>query len=83
MKHFRYPNVLPTVSEYHELPSLQPATLLLVGSKDRIDDPSKATARVTRLFPNIRAEVIADAGHGLTFDQAKRVNSSILELLRP
>jgi pimeloyl-ACP methyl ester carboxylesterase len=53
-------------------------TLLLVGEKSVIYDPAKAVKRAETFMPNVRSEIIADASHGLNYEQADLINSRLV-----
>ena len=57
-------------------------TLFLVGEHEVIYPAKKAAARLRRTAPSVTAEIVADAGHDLTFAQAETVNLKVLEFLR-
>ena len=84
MKHFRprpQIRVLPTVFTDDELRQIKAYTMLLIGGKEVIYDPEVAVKRAQQLIPNIEAEVIPNASHGLPMEQAELVNERILEFL--
>ena len=56
--------------------------LLLVGEKSVIYDPEKAVRRAERFLPQVSAEIVADASHGLCYEQPDRINSRLIEFLR-
>jgi pimeloyl-ACP methyl ester carboxylesterase len=74
--------VPPTVLEDQELQSIQVPTLYLVGENDKIYSPQKAVERLNKLAPQIKTEVIPNAGHDLTIVQAEMVNRKVLEFLK-
>ncbi|MCX4808649.1 alpha/beta fold hydrolase [Streptomyces sp. NBC_01214] len=51
-----------------ELRSIEIPTLVLLGGADRVMDSQKAEARVRRLIPDVRTEVVAGAGHGIPLE---------------
>ena len=57
-------------------------TLYLVGEHEKIYSAGKAIQRLHKMAPQIKTEVIPDAGHDLTFVQPEMVNKKILEFLR-
>jgi pimeloyl-ACP methyl ester carboxylesterase len=84
MKNFRprrQIRVLPTVFTDDELRQIKAYTMLLIGGKEVIYDPEVAVKRAQQLIPNIEAEVIPNASHGLPMEQAELVNERILEFL--
>lgn len=83
VKHFRFPKggIYPTVFADEELRMLRLPTLLLIGHREVIYDPTQARNRAVRLIPGIRAELIPDAGHLLVMEQAETVNRRMVEFL--
>ncbi len=73
--------VLPSVFTDDELQQIKAYTLLLIGGKEVIYDPEVAVNRAKQLIPNIEAEVVPNASHGLPLEQAELVNERILEFL--
>jgi pimeloyl-ACP methyl ester carboxylesterase len=63
-----------------ELESLKLPVLVLIGDKDIINN-SKSLDRANKLLPNSQTEVIKEAGHFLSIDQAEKVNERILIFL--
>lgn len=83
VRHFRLPpTVLPTPYTDEELRGLRTPTLLLVGQQEALYDPVAAVARAKRLIPNIRAELIPQAGHELALSKPEMVNRRVLEFLK-
>ncbi len=62
--------------------SLRVRTLFLVGEHEVIYPPAKAVARLKRVTPAIRTEIVPGGGHDLTFASVETVNQRILEFLR-
>ncbi len=84
VKNFRprpHIRVLPSVFTDDELQQIKAYTLLLIGGKEVIYDPEVAVNRAKQLIPNIEAEVVPNASHGLPLEQAELVNERILEFL--
>jgi pimeloyl-ACP methyl ester carboxylesterase len=73
--------VNPTVLEDVELQSIQVPTLYLVGENERIYSAQEAVRRLNDVAPHIWTEIVPDAGHGLTIEQAETVNRKVLEFL--
>ena len=73
--------VRPTVLKDSELRSIRVPTLYLAGENEKIYSARKAVQRLGRVAPNIDTQVIPNAGHGLTVEQADVVNGKILEFL--
>jgi pimeloyl-ACP methyl ester carboxylesterase len=74
--------VNPTVLTDQEWQSIKVPTLFLVGENEKIYSARKAIERLNRVAPQIKAELIPNAGHGLTLTRADLVNGKILEFLR-
>jgi pimeloyl-ACP methyl ester carboxylesterase len=74
--------VNPTVLKDEELKSIKVPTLYLVGEHEKIYSAQKAIQRLQKVAPHIKAEVIPNAGHGLTIVQAEMVNTKVLEFLK-
>lgn len=74
--------IRPTVLGDVELKRINVPTLYLVGEHEKIYSASKAIRRLHKVAPQIKTEVISDAGHDLTFVQAEMVNKKVLEFLR-
>jgi pimeloyl-ACP methyl ester carboxylesterase len=55
--------------------------LLLIGDHEIMYKPGKALDRASQLFPNLKAELIPNAGHVLNKDQPDLVNKKVLEFL--
>ena len=71
--------VNPTVLTDGELQSINVPTLYLVGENEKICSTSKAIKRLNETVPQIKTEVIPNAGHDLTIVQAEMVNRIVLE----
>jgi len=78
---FKMP-VHPTVLEDEELQSIKVPALFLVGENEKIYSAEKAVQRLNKVSPQIRVEIIPNAGHDLTFVQADMVNKKVLEFLK-
>jgi len=78
---FKMP-VHPTVLEDEELQSIKVPALFLVGENEKIYPAQKAVQRLDNVAPQIKLEVIPNAGHDLTIVQAEIVNKKILEFLK-
>jgi len=74
--------VNPTVLTDTELQSIRVPVLYLVGENEKIYSAEKAVQRLNKVAPQIRVEVIPNAGHDLTFVQADMVNKKVLEFLK-
>ena len=73
--------LIPEVLADDELRSIAVPTLLLVGEKEVVYDPSNAVERAVRLIPGIEVEFIPGAGHAAPLDQPDAVNGSTLRFL--
>jgi pimeloyl-ACP methyl ester carboxylesterase len=74
--------VNPTVLTDEELQGITIPTLYLVGENEKIYSAQEAVERLRDVAPQIRTEVIPNAGHGLTIEQAELVNRKVLEFLK-
>lgn len=74
--------VNPTVLTDKELRNIKVPALYLVGEHEKICSAQEAIARLHRVAPQIRAEVIPGAGHDLTVVQVRLVNKKVLEFLK-
>lgn len=63
-----------------KLKSLQMPVLVLIGDDDMINE--ERTVEIANMLPNGKGEVIQNAGHFLSIDQAKEVNEKILAFLK-
>jgi len=73
---------IPPVLTDAEWGSLRVRALFLVGEHEVIYPPGKAVARLKRVAPGIRTEIVLGGGHDLTFASSTAVNQRILEFLR-
>ncbi len=73
--------IRPTVLDDVQLKSIKVPTLYLVGGNEKICSARKAIQRLHKVAPQIKTEVIPDAGHDLTFVQAEMVNKKVLDFL--
>ena len=64
-----------------ELQSIQVPTLFLVGENEVLYSAHKAVQRLNGIAPQIRTEVIPNAGHDLILVQTDLVNQKIVEFL--
>jgi pimeloyl-ACP methyl ester carboxylesterase len=74
--------VNPTVLNDDELQRIKMPTLFLVGEHEKIYSAQKAIQRLHKVAPQIKAEVIPNAGHDLTIVQTEMVNTKVLEFLK-
>jgi pimeloyl-ACP methyl ester carboxylesterase len=77
-KNFVWPTVVFTDEE---LRAVTRPTLLLIGRQEALYDPIAAVARARRLMPDIRAEIIPEAGHDLPVSQHEIVDQRMLAFL--
>ncbi len=63
-----------------ELKSLQMPVLVLIGDDDMINE--KRTIEIAKMLPKGKGEVIRNAGHFLSIDQAEVVNAKMLGFLK-
>lgn len=63
-----------------ELKSLQMPVLVLIGDDDMINE--KKTVEIANMLPKGKGEVIQNAGHFLSIDQAETVNEKMLDFLK-
>jgi len=63
-----------------ELKSLQMPVLVLIGDDDMINE--KRTVAIANTLPKGKGEVIQNAGHFLSIDQAETVNEKMLDFLK-
>jgi pimeloyl-ACP methyl ester carboxylesterase len=74
--------IRPTVLEDAELKRIKVPTLVLVGENEKIYSAQKAMQRLHKVAPQIKTELIPNAGHDLTIVQAEMVNTKVLEFLK-
>jgi pimeloyl-ACP methyl ester carboxylesterase len=79
MMNLRNLSFMKPVFKDEEFKRMTVPVLLLIGDHEIMYEPRKALDLATRLIPNLRAELISDAGHMLNSDQPKLVNARILE----
>jgi pimeloyl-ACP methyl ester carboxylesterase len=72
------PPIRATVFSDEDSRRVQTPTLLLVGGRSVIYNPSRALRRATRLTPNLEAEMILGASHALNAEKSELVNARIL-----
>ena len=82
LKGWKYPKVgiMPLAFESEELRNLTMPVLMLIGDQDRLNS-GISIERAKQLIPDIETDVILNAGHFLSMDQAKIVNEKILKFL--
>jgi pimeloyl-ACP methyl ester carboxylesterase len=77
----RLPLIAATVISDQDFQALQVPTLFLVGEHEKVYPAEKAVKRLNRVAPQLRTEVIPQAGHDLWMVQAGRVNQEMLDFL--
>jgi pimeloyl-ACP methyl ester carboxylesterase len=74
--------VAPTVLSDEELQRIKTPTLFLVGENEVIYSAQKAIQRLNAVAPDIKTEIIPNAGHDLTIVQAELVNKLIIDFIK-
>ncbi|MFC2160443.1 alpha/beta fold hydrolase [Acidobacteriota bacterium] len=74
--------VTPTVLTDEELHNFKVPTLFLIGENEKIYSAEDAVQRLKTIAPQIKVQVISNAGHDLSIVQAEMVNSFILDFLK-
>ena len=74
--------VYPTVLSDDELRSISIPTLFLVGEHEVIYPAHEAIGRLNSVAPQIKTELIPDAGHDLTIVQSVLVNKKVIKVLK-
>lgn len=72
----------PTVLKDSELQNMQIPMLYLVGENEKIYSSEKAVQRINTVAPQMKTEMIPNAGHDLVSVQAEMVNEMVLEFLK-
>ena len=65
-----------------QLRACQAPTLLLVAERSVLYEPATAIKRATQLIPNLTAEIVSDASHGLVYEQADLINNRIVSFFQ-
>jgi pimeloyl-ACP methyl ester carboxylesterase len=73
--------VSPTVLTDKELYTIKMPVLFIIGENEKIYSAEEAVARLKKMAPHIKAEIIPEAGHDLPASQAELVNRKILDFL--
>lgn len=71
-----------TVLTDQELRDIKTPTLFMVGENEKLYSAAKAIERLNRTAPQIKTEIIPDAGHDLAVVQADLVNATVLQFLK-
>jgi pimeloyl-ACP methyl ester carboxylesterase len=74
--------VNPTVLKDEEWRRIKVPALYLVGENEKIYSARKAIQRLNEVAPQIKTELIPQAGHDLTIVQAEMVNNKVLGFLK-
>ncbi|ATB29277.1 alpha/beta fold hydrolase [Melittangium boletus] len=72
--------VEPSLLSDEQLRALPSPTLFMVGENERIFPASAAIERLRRVAPGIDIELVAGAGHDVTFVQAEHTTARLLRL---
>ncbi|MFF2850891.1 alpha/beta fold hydrolase [Streptomyces sp. NPDC058001] len=75
----RRPAPLPLTDD--ELRTIRTPLHLLFGKRSLLVHPQRQMERVPRLIPGVRAEIVAQTGHGPQIDHADYVNDRMLKFL--
>ena len=73
--------VNPTAIKESEILNFQAPTLFLVGENEKTFSPQKAVQRLNKIAPQIKTEIIPQAGHDLNFAQTNLINQKVLEFI--
>ncbi|MEV6973753.1 alpha/beta fold hydrolase [Kitasatospora sp. NPDC093806] len=78
------PNTRPPARQFsdEELRSIGLPVLVLVGARSALLRPRRVLERVTALIPDVRAELVRGAGHGLNLERPEEVNEQLLRFIR-
>lgn len=77
----RFP-LSPTVLGDNELQNIKIPALYIVGENEKICSAKKALERLNTIAPQIKTEIIPNAGHDLPIVKAEIVNEKVLEFLK-
>ena len=72
----------PTVLSDDELRGIKVPILFVVGENEKVFSAHEAIERLKRVAPQVKIELIPNAGHDLTIVQTDMVNKKVLEFLR-
>lgn len=76
------PPIRATPFSNEQLRACQAPTLLLVAEKSVLYEPTKAINRATQMIPNLTAEIVPDASHGLIYEQADLINNRLVSFFQ-
>lgn len=81
-QHFKTQQAPPLVFTDVELQKIAAPTLVLIGSATRVySSRDAAVSRARRLIPNAEVQIVRDAGHMMSIEQADDVNAKIESFL--
>ena len=72
----------PTVLDDNELKNIKTPTLYVLGDNEKIYSTQQAIKRINEIAPQIKTELIPNAGHDLIAVQTELVNRKVLEFLK-
>ena len=72
----------PTVLNDTELKNMEMPVLYMVGENEKIYSATEAVNRIKSVAPQIKTEIIPNAGHDLTSVQSKMIDHKVLEFLK-
>ncbi|HJP42657.1 MAG TPA: alpha/beta hydrolase, partial [Gammaproteobacteria bacterium] len=55
--------------------------LLILGEFEVLYDPKKISKKIKKLIPNLKIQIINDAGHAAVYDQPNEVNNLVISFL--
>jgi pimeloyl-ACP methyl ester carboxylesterase len=81
-RYFKFKRLpMPTILNDGELKSIRIPTFFLFGENEKLYLAHSAVKRLNTVAPQIKTEIIPDAGHDLLFAQTEMVNGKLLEFL--
>jgi len=82
VRHFALPRPdWPTIFDDKDWQGLSVPCLFLIGEKEKIYSAKAAVRRLNRVAPQVKAEIIPGAGHGLTLVQPDLIAGRVLAFL--
>ncbi len=72
----------PTILSNEDWQNIKVPLMFVVGENEKIYSSEKAIKRLNTVNPEIRTEIIPNAGHDLTIVQSERFNNLVLDFLR-
>lgn len=82
LKAFKSKRWISSVLDDDELKSIKVPALYMVGENEKFYSARKALQRLSNVAPQIKTELIPEAGHDLLFVQTEMCNKKILEFLK-